>query len=208
LTKQAFSYCHPPEYVSIHLAHKNTKFVLPRPEKIAGKFFRSVIVGMRIRPRLLFPYMPRNTIARPQRLIVAPAITWVNRCTPARGRKLTPARARITVPNIVPIVATPNTTVTSTKAKTLSRAAVFLIVKMNVLVEVAVRVDMLNLAQMGVGVCMWLFAVRTAQSPDHIHKSERDKQPRGKVAAKRFDKIQLTDSHAQRYSDQPQYDRT
>ena len=56
---------------------------------------------------------PRNWIARPQRHIVAPAITWLNRSALAKGRKLTPALDKRTMANIVAIVAVPNAQTTA-----------------------------------------------------------------------------------------------
>lgn len=50
-------------------------------------------------------------------------MTWVNRCTFAIGRKLTPAFARRTAPNIVAMVMTANTDVTTTRPKILLCAA-------------------------------------------------------------------------------------
>ena len=62
-------------------------------------------------------------MAKPQRHIVAPAITWVNRSILAKGRKLTPALDKRTTPNIVAMVTIPNTQVTaSTPRKPFSAA--------------------------------------------------------------------------------------
>ncbi len=44
-------------------------------------------------------------------------MTWVKRCTFASGRKLTPALARRTAPNIVAMVMTANTLVTTARSK-------------------------------------------------------------------------------------------
>ena len=62
-------------------------------------------------------------MARPQRHIVAPAITWEKRCTLAKGRKFTPVLARRTTPNIVAMVAVLNTRATNSTLKKLFFAA-------------------------------------------------------------------------------------
>ena len=50
-------------------------------------------------------------------------MTWEKRCTLAKGRKFTPAPARRTAPNIVAMVAVPNTKATRSTPKKLFFAA-------------------------------------------------------------------------------------